>query len=335
MIYECWQTPSLSVTFLKRSTIFASTKGASTRLFDIVGLVRASSNQSALLYDDIVLPSGWHRAASSSIARPFRQACAREDLLGQSQGRPRAYGVKSFEHAFDRLEDRCDGVLDLVPVFNKRYIRNDADWEDKLYPRLKAFLESSARKQPRLRVALDAHTTLAFAAGSVLNIKSGRHIELEQRTLGRRLWAADDMLPDANWPTLSVSVEDLDSNQVDLAVAFGITHDILNDVRRYIHMHLHSVSKLLSLQPTTGPSAQVVICGRHAFNLAQAAKDAVRREKSHTTQPVMTHIFVAAPNSLTFFLGQQQPALGRVRLYEHDFEGGRGGSYTASLTLPP
>ena len=56
--------------------------------------------------------------------------------------------------------------------------------------------------QPRLRLALDAHATLAFAAGSVLNIKSGRHVELEQRTLGQRVWAADDIPPDSNWPTL-------------------------------------------------------------------------------------------------------------------------------------
>ena len=131
---------------------------------------------------------------------------------------------------------------------------------------------------------------------------------------------------DADWPTLDESVEDLNADQVDLAVALGITHDMLDDVRRYIEARLHSIGRLLSLQPTTGPSAQVVVCGRHAFNLAQATKDAVRRTKLHTTQPGMTHIFVAAPNSLTFFLGQQQPALGRVRLYEYDFEAGRGGS---------
>ena len=302
-------------------------------IFDIVGLVRARSNQSTLIYDDIVFQ--WMAQGRLEFdRRTFREACAGEDLLGQSQDRPCAYGVKSFEHAFDRLEDRCDGVLDLVPVFNERYIRNDSDWEDKLYPKLKAFLESSAKTQPRLRLALDTHTTLAFAAGSVLNIKSGRHIELEQRTLGQHVWAADDMPLDADWPTLNESVEDLDADQVDLAVALGITHDMLDDVRRYIEARLHSIGRLLSLQPTTGPSAQVVACGRHAFNLAQATKDAVRRTKLHTTQPGMTHIFLAAPNSLTFFLGQQQPVLGRVRLYEYDFEGGRGGSYKASLTLP-
>ncbi len=302
-------------------------------VFEVVGLVRVSLNQSTLIYDDIVFQ--WMAQGRLEFDRKtFREACAREELLGQSDDRARVYGVKSFEHAFDRLEERCDGVLDLVPVFDERYIRNDADWRVKLYPDLQAFLGCAARDQPRLRLALDAHTTLAFAAGSVLNIKSGRDVELEQRTLGRRVWAADDMPPDPEWPTLRAFVEDLDPDQVDLAVALGITHDISEDVRRYVNGHLNSVGRLLILHPTSGSSAQVVACGRHAFDLVQAAKDAVRGARLWTTQAGTTHIFVAAPNSLTFFLGQQQPVLGRVRLYEFDFEGGRGGSYSASLTLP-
>ena len=302
-------------------------------VFAVVGLLRVPSNQSTLIYDDIVFQ--WMAQERLEFDREtFREACAREELLGQSEDRPRVYGVKSFEHAFDRLEDRCDGVLDLVPIFDERYIRDDADWEAKLYPQLQAFLGSAARERPRLRLALDAHTTLAFAAGSVLNIKSGRDVHLEQRTLGRRVWAADDLPPNPHWPTLHESAEQLDADQVDLAVALGITHDISKDVQLYVAAHLHSVGRILYLQPTTGPSAQVVASGRHAFDLVQAAKDAIRRAKSPTTQPGTTHIFVAAPNALTFFLGQQQPVLGRVRLYEFDFAGGRGGSYSASLTLP-
>lgn len=302
-------------------------------VFNVVGLLRVPSNQNTLVYDDIVFQ--WMAQGRLDFDRTtLREACAREGLLGQPQGRTRVYGVKSFEHAFDRLEDRCDEVLDLVPVFDERYIRNDADWEARLYPKLQAFLRSAAGELPRLRLALDAHTTLAFAAGSVLSIKSGRYVELEQRTLGRRIWTADDVPPDPDWPTLSESVQVLDSERVDLAVALGITHDISEDVRQYVDKHLHSVGKLLYLRPTTRPSAQAVACGRHAFDLVHAAKDAVRRAKLSAAQRGTTHIFVAAPNSLTFFLGQLQPVLGRVRLYEFDFEGGRCGSYSASLTLP-
>ena len=302
-------------------------------VFGVVGLRKDPSHRSTFVYDDIVFQ--WMAQGRLEFNRKtFREACRQEGLLGQAQDRPHVYGVKSFEHAFDRLEERCDDVLDFVPVFDERYIRDNADWQAKLYPELQGFLTRAARDRPRLRLALDAHTTLAFAAGSVLNIKSGRDIELEQRTIGRRLWSADDVPADPKWPTLLETLQDLNQDQVDLAVALGITHDISEDVRRYVRGHLHSVGKLLITSPGSGPSAQVVISGRHAFDLVQAAKDAIRRAKLRSGQPVTTHIFVAAPNAFTFFLGQQQPILGCVRLYEFDFEGGRGGSYSPSLTLP-
>ena len=46
------------------------------------------------------------------------------------------------------------------------------------------------------------------------------------------------------------------------------------------------------------------------------------------------HLFVAAPNAFTFFLGQRQPGFGKTTLYEYDFEGTNGGDYKASLVLP-
>ena len=302
-------------------------------VFDLVGLAHPVPNQSTLIYDDIVFQ--WMAQGRLSFNRvSFREACAQEDLLRQSKHRPTAYGVKSFEHAFDRLEERCDGVLDLVPAFDERYIRSDAAWQGELYPKLRAFLVGAAKVQLNLRLALDVHTTLAFAAGSVLNVKSGRHIELEQRTQGRHIWSADDSLPNADWPTLIGQLQVLRPDQDDLAVALGITHDIFEDVLRYVNASLPSVGKLLTLRPETGPNAQLVTCGRHAFDLVQTAKDAIRKASLPTEDPTTTHIFIAAPNSLTFFLGQLQPLLGRVRLYEFDFESTRSGSYSASLNLP-
>lgn len=165
----------------------------------------------------------------------FRAICAREDLLGSAQGGPRIYGVKSFEHAIDRLEERCHAALDLIPAFDERYICSDSDWESSLYLALRSFLLTAAKDQPRLRLALDTHVNLALAAGSIINIKSGRHVELEQRSTGRRLWAADDIVSDANF-----------------AVAISLTHDVSADVRRYCEARLPHVGRLLILKPSTG-----------------------------------------------------------------------------------
>lgn len=299
----------------------------------VVGLVRTPLSQSSLIYDDVVFQ--WMAQGRLEFdQKTFREACAQECLLSQSEvERPTVFGVKSFEHAFDPLENRCEDTLNLVEAFDERYIRNDSDWEFELYPRLQAFLTCAAQKQPRLRLALDAHTTIAFTAGSILNLKAGRDVELEQRTLGRRIWSADDMPIDPAWPELQEFVIDIKAGKSDLAIALGITHCIRDDVQKYVETHVPSVGKLINLQPSTGPNAQAVASGRHAFELVQFAKNSIRKARS-SQRKSKTHIFLAAPNALTFFLGQQLPMLGRVILYEFDFEGGRCGSYSPSLSLP-
>ncbi len=300
-------------------------------MFGLVGLRRIPANQSAFPYDDVVFQ--WMAQGRLEFDRAgFRKVCAREDLLGPALGGPRVFGVKSFEHAFDRLEERCHAVLDLIPSFDERYIRSDSDWETALYPALRSFLLTAAKDQPRLRLALDAHVTLAFAAGSIVNIKSGRQIELEQRSTGRRLWAADDVISDPSWPSLVAQTVELRSGQPHLAVALGLTHDVSADVRRYCDAKLPNVGRLLILKPSTGSGAQSVACGRHAFELADAATNEVRVARADGAG--LTHLFIAAPNAFAFFLGQRQAALGPVRLYEFDFEGTRGRTYAPALTLP-
>ncbi len=140
------------------------------------------------------------------------------------------------------------------------------------------------------------------------------------------------MIPDTTWPALVLETAVLRPDQPELAVAVGLTHDVSADVRRYCESALPNVGQILILKPNCGSGAQSVTCGRHAFELADTATGAIRTAKADG--PGLTHLFVAAPNAFTFFLGQRQTALGTVRLYEFDFDGGRGRSYAAALTLP-
>jgi hypothetical protein len=301
-------------------------------LFAYVGLWRVPWNQSVFPYDDLVFQ--WMAQGRLEFdCTSFHAICTREGLIGHGEGRPRVYGVKSFEHSMDRLEERCLHVLDLVPAFDERYIRSETDWADTLYPSLKTFLLSAAKAELRLRLALDAHITLAFAAGSVLNIKSGRIVELEQRTTGRQVWSAEDAPTDPSWPTLGGEIVEIGSGGPDLAVAISLTHDVVADVERYLLRAHPAVGRLLSLRPAGVIGATSVACGRHAFELAEAATRLIR-EKRGPDPATRLHLFIAAPNGFTFFLGQRQPVIGRVTLYEFDFEGGRDRSYAPALTLP-
>lgn len=299
------------------------------------GMTTAAGGASATLYDELVF--AWMAQGRREFDRAaFRQAVADEKLLEGGPKTKVAIGVKSFEHGFDPLEGRCGEVLDLTPEFDQRFLRNEHDWAEDIYPRLRAFLGDAARNAVQLRLALDAHLTLSFAAGSVLDLKSGRDIEIEQRTFGRSIWSPRDCEPDANWPQWSREFRDLgdgESENEGLVVAIGLTHDIGGAVESYAREHLFpsSAGRILLLRPEGGANSQAVRCGRHAFDLAAQAVEIIRSANPHGGS---THLFLAGPGAFAFFLGQRHPLLEPIQLYEFDFEGIRERSYFSSLSLP-
>lgn len=300
-------------------------------LFRGVGLRCVYGDQVAFPYDEIVF--NWMAQGRQEFDRAsLRDACAQEGLLQSAQGRQIVYGVKSFEHAIDQLSDRCVEVLNFVPNFNERLIRDDADWATTLYPDLRGFLLSAAKKSANLRLVLDTHVTLAFAAGSVLNVKSGCDIELEQRTGGRKIWKAGDSTPEPSWAHWSFERETLHAEGVGQVVVVSLTHDIEADVERYLAASLPNAARLLIARPSTGVGRSCVASGQHAVMLAEALVQRIAAEQAAGRQPI--HLFIAGPNAFSFFLGQYQPGLGKTTLYEFDFEGCHGHDYTPSLTLP-
>lgn len=300
-------------------------------LFENRGLRRIPAVESSFVYDDLTFQ--WLGQGRLEFDRQsFREACSREGLFSKDGKAHSVFGLKSFEHPFDRLEDRCTVVLDLIPHFDEREIQEQAEWETTLYPKLRSFLQSVARDNQYLRLVLDTHVTLAFAAGSVLNIKSGRNIELEQRTIHRQVWHSSDTERDPTWPTWTFDVETLDGQGNDMAVAVSLTHDVLSAVRTYIAKSAPQIDKLLVARPTCGPGARSIASGQHAFDLAEALALQINVMRAHGKVPL--HLFISAPNAFTFFLGQRQPSLGQVTLYEYDFERQSESTYTASLSLP-
>jgi len=300
-------------------------------LFENRGLRRIPVNESSFVYDDVVFQ--WLAQGRLEFDRQtFRKACKREGLLAGDGRTHMVFGVKSFEHPFDRLEDRCAVVLDLIPHFDERAIRDQAAWATTLYPMLKSFLQTAATDSQHLRLILDAHITLAFAAGTVLNIKSGRSVEIEQRTVHRNVWHSSDMPRDPSWPRWAFELETLNGSGGDMAVAVCLTHDVVQAVKSHLAVSSPEVSSLLIARPTCGAGARSVGCGQHAFDLAEALALQINERRIGHRPPL--HLFVAAPNAFTFFLGQRQPGLGRCTLYEYDFEGANDGGYKPSLSLP-
>jgi hypothetical protein len=299
-------------------------------LFPLVGLRQIPSNESIFPYDDLVIE--WVSADRLEFNQgSLRAACEREGLVAAAPKHFVSYGVKTFEHQFDRLEDRCSKVLDLVSIFDERVIRDSEDWVETLYSRLNSFLHDAAKSSQQLQLALDVHASLAFAAGSILNVKSGRNIKLEQRSGGYELWSPTDCETDPAWPTWNFTPVAPAITCSDIVVAVGITHDIQPKVMEYIDRHLPGIQRFLSATLDRGASNTAIACGRHATVLAEALVAEINRVRQPGGR---IHLFVSAPNAFNFFLGQRQPLLGTLILYEYDFEGRHGGSYMPSLSLP-
>jgi len=299
-----------------------------------VGMKRVPTNRTSFFYDDLILKL-LAQGRAKFDRDSFRAMCLQEGLLQQpDHSLPSlTIGIRSFMHPIDNLEDRCERMLNLVPYFDGRYIRNPADWEHRILPDIRAFITSAANSADLLRLILDAHASLAFAIGSILNVKSGRRVQIEQRTAGRRFWSTDDTPSDTSWPNFLFDERPRNQNSLEIAVAVSLTHDVSGAVRTFIEQQLPQVRTLLHCQPETGPSQLLVRSGRHAWQLAEALVQRLHaiRTTSHPIEHV--HLFVAGPNAFTFFLGQHQQVLGATSLYEWDFDNQRGGGYSPSLSI--
>ncbi len=272
---------------------------------ELRGIRRVPDNEDTCWYDDLTYQ--WLAAGRIEFDRDsFRDACQQQKLFEAAPRTHVVFGVKSFEHPVDSLEDRCVAVLNLVPWFD------DGTNE-------------------HLRLILDTHATLAFAAGAVLNIKSGRHVELEQRVLNRVIWRAGDTSRDPAWPGWDITLDQVGTQGSDVAVGVCLTHDVGPAVKRHLAAALPGVGRLLLASPQGGANSRAVASGQHAFDLAESLAQRVNAERQPGGR---VHLFVAAPNAFTFFLGQRQPSLGSVTMYEFDFEGQNGGGYRPSIALP-
>ena len=296
--------------------------------FHAVGLKRIPAAQSAFSYDDLIaklLSQGRNEFDKDSFA-----AMALQERILDEQARSEqvpTIGIRSFMHPIDNLEDRCRTMLDLVPLFDRRYIRHEADWQERLFPKLRDFVLNAARQTDRLRLVADTHVSLAFALGTLLNVKSGKHVEIEQRTAGRRFWSINDTPAAADWPPFIFEDEILDEGRPEIALAIGLTHDVSHAVRTFVSKELHKTGRIIHCSPDSGPSQQSVRCGHHAWILTEALMRHFLALRSHGISATATHLFLAGPNGFAFFLGQHQQAMGPTTVYEWDLDGQRGGGY--------
>lgn len=242
-------------------------------------------------------------------------------------------GIKSFSRGAVSLEDttRC---LSLIDKFNGRKIKEGYNWNNDVFQKLKEFLITNTNNENAYQIFLDTHTSLAFAAGRVLDSKSGINVFPIQKsaTSGTVLW--DVKLSSKreyyNW---DISHEMFDENQYDSALFLNVTHNIYNDALEFIKENNLSIGRIINCTPNkVGATNFSIEDGNHAATLANSVYNAIA-QRTTVERRATLHIFASAPNAFMFFLGQNSLGFGKCILYEYDFEQRDSCSYSQSISF--
>lgn len=297
-----------------------------------VGLLACSASDSDFRYDELARQLKV-RGRNVLTRAVLEQLCRDEGLVAPGRAEPDGFlpvAVRSFlGPASDILVATPDDTLALTDEFRQRYLQDGRDWQADIRPKVDAFLRAAARRSPRLRLHLDAHASIAFLAGSVLDLKSGVEVHLVQKgRVGSRTWRADDGTLGAG---LEMETDTLGSGD-EFAVGIGVSQAVEDQARGYIDRHLPRVGGWLSFSPPGGPSQRAVAGGGHASALAEQISNAIRRWR-RGNQDATAHIFAACPNSLVYFLGQHHQAVAPCVVYEFDFDRQGNKTYQPSFVM--
>jgi hypothetical protein len=183
---------------------------------------------------------------------------------------------------------------------------------------------------------IDAHSSIAFAAGYCIDYKAGVDaVPLQRTRSGKLLWRPSSAEKTIGLPLWIHQEIQCSSAGNDVALAISVTHDVLNDVQLYVNHNLANLRKIVHCKVSQHPGSTAVRDGTHALLLAQELASLVKQQRSTDERKGVLHIFSAAPNALIFFLGQLAHSFGHCVLYEYDFENNAPGAYKPSLSFPP
>jgi len=300
----------------------------------VVGVLACNAAESDFRYDELARQLKV-RQLNALNREAFLQLCRDEGLLVERPVEPDPFlsiAVRSFlGPAADIVGAAQEDTLLLTDDFRQRYLQDNRKWQRDIRPKVEAFLRDAVKKSARLRLILDAHASIAFLAGAVLDLKSGVQTQLVQKgRVGARIWRADDGSA-AKGARFDIVDEPLGGGR-DIAIAISVSQPATAQARVYVAARLPEVGKLISFAMPTGPGQQNVAGGEHAAALAEQVSNHLRTVKADDLDAVV-HIFAACPNSLLFFLGQHHQGIAPCIVYEFDFDRRAHKTYQPSFVI--
>ena len=300
----------------------------------VVGVLACNDADSDFRYDELARQLKV-RQLNRLTRETLLQICREEGLLAPKAMEPdpaHPVAIRSFlGPAADIVGAPPEDTLLLTDHFRQRYLRDDRDWQRDIRPAVETFLRSCVRKSASLRLILDAHASIAFLAGAVLDLKSGVTSTLVQKgRVGARVWRADDGSASTG-QSFTIEHEALGPG-AEIAIGIGVSQSVTAQARTYIATRLAQVGRLISFAMLTGPGQQSVVGGGHAAMLAEQISNQVRESKADAPD-TMVHIFAACPNALLFYLGQHHQSIAPCIVYEFDFDRRGNKTYQQSFVI--
>lgn len=220
-----------------------------------------------------------------------------------------------------------ENTLVLQDHFEGRHLRDGESWDD-IRDEVTAFLKSELIQGPEIRLFLEAPASIAFLSGACLGLKSGASVEVVQTGAGnsKQVWDTDDHRTGPKPDIAETSV----GEGGDIALVLSLTRNALPKAQEFVARSLPSVGTILQVTPADGSGQKAIRGGEHALNMAQHIAEVV---SDRVLPKARVHIFLAAPNAFSFYLGQQADAMGTCVLYEFDFKKEIDASYYESFEI--
>jgi CBASS immunity sensor of nucleotide second messenger signals len=208
-------------------------------------------------------------------------------------------GIRSFMRFAEHMEDETEDMVDLVSHFDNRRIRAQDDWPQVIVPKVSSFLSKYARLAKPYNLLLDTHSSIAFAAGYCLEIKSDANVfPIEQTLTGKKVWGLQTGANPGDCSSWTTTAHSISSNGRDVAVAISITHDVFNDVQDFVIRNLLQIGRIIHCRIHPQPGNTAVVDGAQAFALAQQLA-ALFKQRTREERAGALRLFAATPNALT------------------------------------
>ena len=175
-------------------------------------------------------------------------------------------GVKSFTRGAENLEKDTESCLSFINKFDGRNIKGEYDWNKDIYRNLEEFLLTNTSNKYAYQIFLDTHASIAFAAGRILDSKSGINVFPIQKssTNGTVLWDVK-LSSKRNYTNWDISHEKFNENQYDSALVLNVTRNIYNDVVKFIKENNLSIGCIINCMPSVGSLNEAMAHPRELF----------------------------------------------------------------------